>query len=107
MKIGVPNEHVAGECRVASTPEVAKKLVSKGFTVLVEDGAGTGSHYSNKAFEEAGATIVDKGTAFSADIVVKVRKPTVEEVNLMREGATGIGFIESCEDDDVHLDTGQ
>ena len=102
MKIGVPKEHVSGECRVASTPEVAKKLVSKGFTVLVEDGAGIGSHYSNAAYEEAGATIVDKDSAFSADIVVKVRKPTVEEVNLMREGATGIGFIESCEDDDVH-----
>lgn len=102
MKIGVPNEHVSGECRVASTPEVTKKLVSKGFTVLVEDGAGIGSHYSNTAYEEAGATIVDKRTAFSADIVVKVRKPTVEEVNLMREGAAGIGFIESCEDDDVH-----
>ncbi len=102
MKIGVPKEHVSGECRVASTPEVTKKLVTKGFTVLVEDGAGTGSHYSNAAFEEAGATIVDKATAHSADIVVKVRKPTVEEVNMMREGSTGIGFIESCEDDNVH-----
>ncbi|MBT8439996.1 MAG: Re/Si-specific NAD(P)(+) transhydrogenase subunit alpha [Gammaproteobacteria bacterium] len=102
MKIGVPKEHVSGECRVASTPEVTKKLVSKGFAVLVEDGAGIGSHYSNAAYEEAGATIVDKETAFSSDIVVKVRKPTVEEVNLMREEATGIGFIESCEDDDVH-----
>ncbi len=102
MKIGVPNEHVSGECRVASTPEVTRKLVSKGFTVLVEDGAGVGSHYSNAAFEEAGARIVDKRTAFSVDIVVKVRKPTVEEINLMPEGSTGIGFIESCEDDEMH-----
>ena len=102
MKIGVPKEHVFGECRVASTPEVTKKLVSKGFTVLVEDGAGIGSHYSNATFEEAGATIVDRDAAFAADIVVKVRKPDVEEIHLMREGATGIGFIESCEDDEVH-----
>ena len=83
MKIGIPNEHVAGECRVATTPEVAKKLVSKGFTVLVEDNAGVGSHYSNAAYEEAGATVVDRNTALSADIVCKVRKPTVEEINLM------------------------
>ena len=102
MKIGIPNEHVAGECRVATTPEVAKKLVSKGFTVLLEDNAGVGSHYSNASYEEAGATVVDRKTALSADIVCKVRKPTVEEINMMPENGVGIGFIESCEHDDVH-----
>lgn len=102
MKIGVPNEHIAGECRVATTPEVAKKLVAKGFEVLVEDAAGSDSHYTNAAYEEAGAKIVDTKTAFSADIIIKVRKPIVDEVTMMNDGATAIGYIESCEDDDVH-----
>lgn len=102
MKIGVPNEHIAGERRVATTPEVTKKLVAKGFEVLVEDAAGSGSHYTNDAYEEAGAQIVDAKTAFSADIIIKVRKPTVDEIAMMNDGAAAIGYIESCEDDDVH-----
>ena len=102
MKIGVPNEHIAGECRVATTPEVTKKLVSKGYEVLVENNAGSDSHYTDQAYTDAGATIVDAKTAFAADIVIKVRKPTVDEVHLMQEGAVVIGYIESCEDDDVH-----
>ncbi len=102
MKIGVPNEHISGESRVATTPEVAKKLVAKGFEVLIEDNAGSDSHYTNAAYEEAGATVVDTKTAFSADIVIKVRKPTLDEINLMADGTVVIGYIESCEDDDVH-----
>ncbi len=102
MKIGVPNEHIEGERRVATTPEVTKKLVAKGFEVLVEDAAGSGSHYTNAAYEEAGAQVVDAKTAFSADIIIKVRKPTVDEIAMMNDGAAAIGYIESCEDDDVH-----
>ena len=102
IKIGVPKEMLSGECRVASTPEVVKKLVSKGFEVLVETGAGAGSHYSDKSYQEAGARIVDTNDAFSADVVVKVRKPSLDEVNKMKNGAIGIGFMESCEDDEVH-----
>ena len=102
IKIGVPKEMLSGECRVASTPEVVKKLVSKGYEVLVETGAGVGSHYSDDAYREAGAQIVDAHEAFSADVVIKVRKPSLDEINSMKDEAIGIGFIESCEDDDVH-----
>lgn len=102
MKIGVPKEQASGECRVATTPEVAKKLIAKGFDVLVEKDAGLGSHYANAAYEEAGASIVDQQTVFSADIVIKVRKPSVAEIGLMGEGKTAVGFIESCEQDEVH-----
>ncbi len=102
IKIGVPKETLSGECRVASTPEVVKKLVSKGFEILVESGAGAGSHYSDEAYQEAGASIVNSDEAFSADIVVKVRKPSIDEINSMKDGAIGIGFMESCEHDKVH-----
>ncbi|MGD2117780.1 MAG: Re/Si-specific NAD(P)(+) transhydrogenase subunit alpha [Chromatiales bacterium] len=102
MKIGVPKEIVEGEARVASTPEVVGKLVKNGFSVLVEQGAGTGSHYTDEAYREAGASLVTASEALAADIVVKVRKPTLAEVQTMADKAVVIGHIESCEDDEVH-----
>ena len=99
MIIGVPRETVAGETRVASTPDIVAKLVAKGFDVVVEQGAGTAASFTDKAFEAAGATIADSAAALAADIVVKVRKPTLAEIDAMREGGVLIGFIEVCEDD--------
>ena len=58
MKIGVPKEICPGETRVASTPEVVKKLVKTGFQVLIEANAGTASHYPDDQYREAGATII-------------------------------------------------
>jgi len=102
MKIGVPKESLSGEARVATTPEITQKLISKGFDVLIEKGAGIASHYTDDAYIEAGASIVDKATALASDIVIKVRKPLVDEINAMTDGAIAISHIESCEDDDVH-----
>ncbi len=102
MKIGVVREVCPEECRVATTPEVVKKLVSQGFDVLIEKDAGRASHYTDDAYVEAGAAIVDAAQALQADIVIRVRKPSVDQVKAMKDGAVCIGFIESCEDDDVH-----
>lgn len=99
MIIGVPKETVPGETRVASTPEIVGKLVAKGFEVVVEQGAGAAASFTDQAFEAAGATIADSAAAFAADIVVKVRKPALEEIPTLREGGLLIGFIEVCEDD--------
>ena len=99
MKIGVPKETVAGERRVASTPDVVKKLVAKGFTVQIEQGAGEGAHFTDDEYRSVGAELVDTATAFASDIVFKVRKPNQNEIALMTEGAVLIGFIETCEDD--------
>ena len=101
MKLGVPKEKVAGEMRVATTPDVVKSLVSKGLQVVVESGAGDGSHYHDDAYVDAGATIADSAAAFACDLVAKVRKPTPEEVAQMTEGAVFIGQMEHCESDTV------
>ncbi len=99
MKIGVPRETVPGETRVASTPDIVKKLVANGFEVLVEQGAGSAAFYSDSDYAEAGAQLVDRAAALAADIVLKVRKPSVDEIDGMSKGAIMIGFIELCEDD--------
>jgi len=54
MRIGVPREVVAGERRVATTPEVAQGLQKLGYSVAVETGAGLPANFSDEAFEAAG-----------------------------------------------------
>jgi NAD(P) transhydrogenase subunit alpha len=99
MKIGIPKESREGETRVASTPDVVKKYVNNGFQVEVSEGAGIAAHYPDAQYLEAGATVVSQEQALKADIVLKVRKPSPDEVAALADGAHYIGFIETCEDD--------
>ena len=99
MKLGVPKETREGESRVATTPEVAGKLVVKGLTVCVERGAGEAAGYDDAAYAAAGAELTDHAGALGADIVAKVRKPSAEEIAALRDGAAYIGLMETCEDD--------
>jgi len=99
MKIGVPRETVAGETRVALTPEVVKKLVPKGFEIVVEAGAGAGAHFPDADYESAGARISDTASVFSSEILVKVRKPGAEEIARLSAGSVLICLLELCEDD--------
>src|SRR5437868_10190014 len=95
MQIGVPAETAAGEKRVATVPDVVEKLVKLGFTVAVQSGAGDAANFADDTYRAAGAEIAPDAKALwaSADIVFKVRAPSAEEVGLMREGQTLIGFI--------------
>ncbi|WP_435626351.1 Re/Si-specific NAD(P)(+) transhydrogenase subunit alpha [Candidatus Ferrigenium straubiae] len=95
LMIGIPRETAAGEKRVATVPEVVEKLIKLGFKVAVESGAGDAANFSDDTYRAAGAEIID-GTAklwAASDIVFKVCVPTTEEVGLMREGGTLIGFV--------------
>ncbi|MFZ0257970.1 MAG: Re/Si-specific NAD(P)(+) transhydrogenase subunit alpha [Gammaproteobacteria bacterium] len=97
MKIGVPKEIVSGETRVASTPEMVKKLLAKGFEVCIERGAGHLACYDDAAYEAAEAQLVDTLDAFSADLVIKVRAPTLEEIGHFKQGAVFCALLEPCE----------
>ena len=72
-----------GETRVAITPASLKKLNKLGFEVLVESGAGAASHHNDSDYTNGGATITDRATALSADIIVSIGIP---ELNDLREG---------------------
>jgi NAD(P) transhydrogenase subunit alpha len=94
MRIGVPKETADGERRVATVPDVVEKLVKLGFTVAVESGAGDAAHFADDTYRAAGAEVLGSAELWAgSDIVFKVRAPSVEEVGLLREGATLIGFI--------------
>ncbi len=93
--IGIPKEVFAGEKRVATVPEVVEKLRKLGFGVLVESGAGDAANCADETYVAAGAEIApDAKTLWSkADIVFKVRAPSLEEVSRIREGTTLVSFI--------------
>jgi len=104
MKIGVPRETLAGETRVAMIPEVVKKLVGKGFEVLVEAGAGAAAHYPDAEYTAAGAVLGARAAAFDADILLKVRRPDASEAAAVKAGAVYISFVESCGEDELLAD---
>ena len=87
VTIAVTRE-AADEPRVAVSPETVKKLVGAGAAVRVESGAGSRSRFSDEALKAAGAEIVSHEEALNgADILIKVRRPTVEEVKALKPGA--------------------
>jgi NAD(P) transhydrogenase subunit alpha len=103
QSIGIPKEVFPGEKRVATVPDVVQKLVKLGFSVVVQSGAGEAASIGDDAYRAAGATIVpDAASLWSgAEIVFKVRAPSRDEVNLMREGGTLVSFIWPAQNPDL------
>ena len=88
MKIAVPKESREHETRVAATPETIKKLIRAGCEVTVERGAGRQASIPDGEFETAGARLADgfAATVGGADAVLKVLRPTAEEVEQLHRG---------------------
>jgi alanine dehydrogenase len=88
MKIGVPAEVKNHEYRVAATPAGVHELVRDGHDVLVQRGAGLGSHITDEEYLSAGAKIIDSADEVwaEADMVLKVKEPIAEEYHRLREG---------------------
>ncbi len=94
MKIGVPRETKDREYRVGITPDGARMLVGQGHTVVAERGAGLGSGFTDADYESAGAALVDAEEAFSsADLVVKVKEPSLEEAGRLHAGQTLFTYL--------------
>ncbi|KHK59523.1 NAD(P) transhydrogenase subunit alpha [Burkholderia sp. A9] len=95
LAIGIPLETATQERRVATVPEVVEKLIKLGFTVAVQSGAGAAANFDDDTYRAAGANIAATAAELwsGSDIVFKVRPPSADEVALMREGGTLIGFV--------------
>ncbi|TME60227.1 MAG: Re/Si-specific NAD(P)(+) transhydrogenase subunit alpha [Chloroflexi bacterium] len=91
MKIGVVRETAPGERRVALVPETVGRLAKGGNQLVVERGAGEASSFPDKLYTEAGATI---GDAWSAEMVLKVAKPSDDELERLRDGTVLIAFLQ-------------
>ena len=93
MLIGIPAEVMAGETRVAITPETAKKLKAQGHTIRVQSGAGVAASVPDAAYAAVGAEITDAAGAYAADIVLKVRCPLDSEMALAKPGSVMVGML--------------
>ncbi|MDP1691258.1 MAG: Re/Si-specific NAD(P)(+) transhydrogenase subunit alpha [Burkholderiaceae bacterium] len=102
MLIGVPLETVAGETRVACTPETAKKLKAQGHTVRVQSGAGVAASATDEAYAAAGAEITDRSGAFAAELILKVRSPSLDELVLVKTGAALVGMLNPFDKDNLN-----
>jgi NAD(P) transhydrogenase subunit alpha len=94
MKVGVAKETAPGERRVALVPEALGRLQQAGLEILVEAGAGAGSAIPDSAFTDAGATIVPADELYKqSDVVLRVAKPSSDEVGRLRKGQAVVGFL--------------
>jgi NAD(P) transhydrogenase subunit alpha len=96
MKISVPKETHPGENRAPLTPDSAAKLVKLGAQVEVEAGLGTAAGFSDEAYTKAGATISNDRQALisSGDIVLRLRKPSVEEIALLKPNSIHASLLD-------------
>jgi NAD(P) transhydrogenase subunit alpha len=94
LKIAVLKESAPGETRVAATPETVKKIVALGHAVSVESGAGMRASFPDDLYKAAGAEISSDGGIGGADLVLKVRRPSDDEIGKIRAGAGFCALLE-------------
>ncbi|WP_182882860.1 Re/Si-specific NAD(P)(+) transhydrogenase subunit alpha [Microbispora sp. H10949] len=93
QRLGVVAESAPGETRVAATPATIPQLLSLGYEVIVEAGAGERSGFTDDAYVRAGARIGGREETWGAGVVLKVNAPTEEEIAALRDGATLVSLI--------------
>ncbi len=101
--VGVPKESLAGERRVALSPDAVSQLVKSNISVQVEHDAGLGAGFTDTAYTTAGAKIVGDARAATADadLVLRVSPPTVGEVGALKRGSSHISFLFPTSNADV------
>ena len=88
MIIGVPKEIKLQEHRIGLTPESVKALTDKKHEVLVEENGGFEAGFTNEDYIKAGAKIIKTPEEIfkTAKLIVKVKEPQINEVDMIREG---------------------
>jgi len=103
MKIFIPKEHEADETRVAVIPDTVGKLAKKGMQVAVESGVGLRCGHDDHAYQEAGAEIASDRQAMlgAADMVLRIGKPPMDEVAVLKRGCIHISFLDPFNERDL------
>lgn len=93
--IFVPKETYPKETRVPIVPDTVKKLVNLGAEVCIESQMGWSCGYSDDQYISAGAKVISREEGLkNADIVLRLRKPPIEEIKLMKAGSLHISYLE-------------
>ena len=101
MRLGVPRETAPGERRVALVPDIVGRLVASGNEVLIETGAGLAAGFTDDAYAEAGATLVQTDVYGSAGLVCKVQRPSAEELAALRKDTVLVALLQPLVDQEL------
>lgn len=104
MQLFIPRETHQGELRAVMIPADVAKLVKRGANIAVESGMGAGSFHTDNDYAKAGATITtDRNKALAeADMVIRLRKPPIDEVLLLKKGSVHISYLDPFADKDTY-----
>lgn len=96
MNIAVMKETHSGETRVPMVPATVERLVKLGAEVVVESGMGATCRFDDAAFEAVGARVATERAEMltNADIVLRLRKPPIAEIPLMRRGSLHVSYLD-------------
>jgi H+-translocating NAD(P) transhydrogenase subunit alpha len=99
VRVAVPNELGAGERRVALVPDSVGRLVAAGFSVAVERGAGTAAGFADADYTAAGADVIPSDRLLAgARVVVRVGRPSADEIAQLTPGTLLVGFLSPLTD---------
>ena len=101
MDIGVLKEATPQEKRVAITPNIISKINKLGYRVLVERGLGLDASFSDSEYQNSGAVVSDTDDIWSCDIILKINKPSQDEIDKLSKNQTLISFFSPSS----HLDS--
>jgi NAD(P) transhydrogenase subunit alpha len=103
MKIAVIKETHPGETRVPMVPATVDRLVKLGAEVVVESGTGLSCRFDDASYVAVGATISIARDEMlrGADIVLRLRKPPLAEIPLMRRGAIHISYLDPFNEEEL------
>jgi len=101
LRLAVPNEIVPGERRIALDPVVARKLIDLGVDVRMQKGAAASAHFSDEQFD--GVTLIESVEELykDADIIFKVQPPSMDELNMMKDGSVIVSFMAPHKNQDL------
>src|SRR6266542_1866472 len=107
MNIGIPKESRPFEYRVGLSPAGVEILVQNGHQIMVEHDAGVQTGFSDKDYEKVGARLVfsPEESFGRPDLVLKVTRPTDQELNWLRPGTTLAGFLHLASAQQTKIDT--
>jgi NAD(P) transhydrogenase subunit alpha len=95
LRLAIPKESYPGERRVALTPGQVEKFKKLGFTIEIQADAGAAAGFDDQDYRAVGANVVSdiKSLLSAADVVLKVRAPSADEIGMMRENAFLASFV--------------
>jgi alanine dehydrogenase len=95
MNIGIPRERRPFEFRVGLSPAGVEMLTQSGHKVFVEHDAGVGAGFNDSEYEKVGASLIFSCEEIygRSDLLLKVARPVIEELDWIKPGAILAGFL--------------